>query len=79
LGASHEETRRIEVLSEKVIAVHRGAWHIALDNGRPFQEIEFFDAPAERHILGAQLPKFLDSFCTLGGGKSTFFGDRGAE
>jgi hypothetical protein len=33
----HEETRRIEVLSDKVIAVHRGAWHIALDNGRPFQ------------------------------------------
>jgi hypothetical protein len=56
-------------------------------NARPFSRTEFFDAPAERHISGAQVPKFLDTYLTAeerrfvepGGGKSSLFGDRGVE
>jgi hypothetical protein len=46
---------------------------------------EFFDAPAQRHISGAQMPKSLDIYLTAeerhfvepGGGKSSLFGERG--
>jgi hypothetical protein len=48
---------------------------------------EFFDAPAKRHISGAQVPKFLDIYLTaeerrfveLGGAKSSRFDDRGGR
>jgi hypothetical protein len=77
----------VEVLSGKVIAVHRGACHVALDNGSTVSRTEFFDAPAERHISGAQVPKFLDTYLTAeerrfverGGGKSNLFGDGWGE
>jgi hypothetical protein len=37
-----------------------GACHVALNNGLTVSRTEYFDAPAERHISGAQMPKFLD-------------------
>jgi len=48
---------------------------------------EFFNVPAKRHILGAQLPKFFDTnltaeerrFVELGGVKSSLFGESGGE
>jgi hypothetical protein len=59
---------------------------VALDRTRQWLD-EFkdrvFDAPADRHILGAQVPKFLDTDLTaeerrlFNGGKSSLFGDRG--
>jgi hypothetical protein len=75
----------VEVLSGKMIAGQRGACHVALDNGSTVSRTEFFDAPAERHISGAQVPKFLDMhlsaeqrrFVEPGGAKSSLFGDRG--
>jgi hypothetical protein len=54
----------VEVPSGKVIAGRRGACHAALDNGSTVSRTEFFDAPVERHISGAQVPKFLDIYLT---------------
>jgi len=60
----HRKKRCVEVLSGKVIAVHRGACHVALDHGSTASRTKFFEAPAERHISGAQVPKFLDTRLT---------------
>jgi len=58
----HRKKRCVEVLSGKVIAVHRGACHVALDHGSTASRTKFFEAPAERHISGAQVSNFLDIY-----------------
>jgi hypothetical protein len=50
----------VEVTSGKLIAVHQWRLSHALDNGSTISRIGFFDTPADCHISGAQVPKFLD-------------------
>jgi hypothetical protein len=54
----------VESLSGKVIAVHRGRLTRRTRQWLDGSRTEFFDAPAERHISGAQVPKFLDTYLT---------------